>query len=407
MIQEQIHGQIVKNCDAVSRWFEEKARGLKFPVYASFDVRDSGEKVAPVDANVFPAGFNNICPTDKESAPIYMKRYLDETYPSQGKHIFLLCEEHTQNAYYWENVSTLRDILISSGRDVVVGLPRVLAEPIRVRTSSGKELEVYSATDKEGQLFVQDKKIDLIICNNDFSDRYESWGQNLQIPMNPPREMGWHRRRKSDFFNQYNLLAHEFSGVAQINPQAVVIETELHKGIDVDDEDSREQLAVHVDKFLSELKKKYKVQGIHTEPFCFIKNNSGTYGLAVVQVHSGQEIRDWNNKTRKKMKAAKAGQVVNEVIIQEGIPTRFRDESGGSAEPCIYMIGGELVGGFLRTHSQKGPEESLNSPGAVYKRLCMSDLEVALPDCPMENVYGWVSKLSALALALEARNVGR
>lgn len=222
MIQEQIHGQIVKNCDAVSRWFEEKARGLKFPVYASFDVRDSGEKVAPVDANVFPAGFNNICPTDKESAPIYMKRYLDETYPSQGKHIFLLCEEHTQNAYYWENVSTLRDILISSGRDVVVGLPRVLAEPIRVRTSSGKELEVYSATDKEGQLFVQDKKIDLIICNNDFSDRYESWGQNLQIPMNPPREMGWHRRRKSDFFNQYNLLAHEFSGVAQINPQAVV-----------------------------------------------------------------------------------------------------------------------------------------------------------------------------------------
>jgi glutamate--cysteine ligase len=61
------------------------------------------------------------------------------------------------------------------------------------------------------------------------------------------------------------------------------------------------------------------------------------------------------------------------------------------------------VGGFLRTHAEKGPEESLNSPGAVYKRLCMSDLHVDMPDCPMENVYGWISKLSVLAMAFEAR----
>ena len=64
MIQELIHNKILENCEAVSAWFDEKSKGLAYTVYSSFDIRDSGEKVAPVDANIFPAGFNNICPID-------------------------------------------------------------------------------------------------------------------------------------------------------------------------------------------------------------------------------------------------------------------------------------------------------------------------------------------------------
>ena len=144
---------------------------------------------------------------------------------------------------------------------------------------------------------------------------------------------------------------------------------------------------------------------MESEPFCFIKNNSGTYGLAVVKVSSGDDIRVWNNKTRKKMQAAKGGGGVAEVIIQEGVKTRMKDETGASAEPCVYMIGNELVGGFLRVHSRKGPGESLNSPGAVYQRLCMSDLQDKMSDCPMESVYGWTSKIAALSIAMEAKKL--
>lgn len=403
MIQEKIHQRIVENCEAVGHWFDEKSKGLCFSIYSSFDVRDSGWKVAPVDANIFPAGFNNICHADKEKAPILMKSYLTTHYPHIGGRIAVLTEEHTNNAYYWENIWTLKDVLTKAGFEVFISLPRNLAGPIHVQSVSGHDLTVYEAVNKSGETFVNGEKIDLIICNNDFSENYTIWSSGLRTPMNPPRELGWYRRRKHHFFKQYNQLAGEFASLIKLDANLLQIETELYEKFDANDPDKIEDLATKVDVFLAKLKEKYKSQNLNVEPFCFIKNNSGTYGLAVIQAHSGAEIRDWSGKARKKMKAAKGGRDVEELIIQEGIPTRFQDDDGGSAEPCIYMIGDQLVGGFLRAHSKKGPEENLNSPGAVYKRLCMSDLHMDMPGCPMENVYGWISKLSALAIAWEAR----
>lgn len=406
MIQEELHKRIVKNCEAVCAWYEKRSESLAFPIYASFDVRDSGCKVGPVDANLFPAGFNNICQVDKDNAPTLMKKYLSQHYPSLTGPIGLLAEEHTANAYYWENVASINTMIQESGYKSYVCLPRTLEKPLLVKSSSGKEVQVFEAENRNGEVYVNHEKMNLIVSNNDFSDSYEEWGQNLQTPINPPREMGWYRRRKHSFFQQYNQLAGEFARLNGVDEQMLQIQTELFQNFDVSSRGSIEALASRVDEFVTRMRAMYKKWNIETEPFCFIKNNAGTYGLAVVKAQSGEEVLNWNNRTRTKMKAAKGGREVSELIIQEGVPTRFRDEDGGSAEPCIYLIGGELVGGFLRTHAQKGPDESLNSPGAVFKRLCMSDLEINLQGCPMENVYGWVSKLGALALALEAKSSG-
>lgn len=103
------------------------------------------------------------------------------------------------------------------------------------------------------------------------------------------------------------------------------------------------------------------------------------------------------------MKAAKGGGGISQVVIQEGIPTQVRDGDGQVSEPAIYMIGCQLAGGFLRTHSQKSETDSLNSPGAVFKRLCVSDLKIKLEGCPQENAYGWVARLAFLAVAQEAK----
>jgi glutamate--cysteine ligase len=122
-VRENIHNQIVKNCEAAIKWFEKASAGLAMPIYASFDVRDSGSIVAPVDANVFPAGFNNICPVDKENAPPIFKKYLDKHYPNRAKTVGLIAEEHTTNAYYWQNVVTIKELLESTGSEVfIVGL---------------------------------------------------------------------------------------------------------------------------------------------------------------------------------------------------------------------------------------------------------------------------------------------
>ena len=394
-IQDFIHNKIVERCDRAMGWFHERAKGLAFPVYASFDIRDSGEKIAPVDANLFPAGFNNICPMDQDSAGEIVRQYVNRHY-HKPKKLALLCEEHTSNIYYWENIRALLRIFGEAGYSVQACVPQDLPGPMNVATASGASVTVHSAVNRDGEVWIGDQKMDLVICNNDFSNGYEEWSRGLKTSFNPPKELGWYRRKKFSFFQQYNSLVGEFADLIGVEAKSLQVETEAFSPFDANDPDSRAELAKRVDEFL-------KRTGA---PFCFVKNNSGTYGLAVMQVYSGAEIQDWNTKVRKKMRAAKGGRDVTEVIIQEGIATRFREPDGGSAEPCIYTVGDGLVGGFLRSHAEKGPDESLNSPGAVYKRLCVSDLQVKIADCPMENVYGWISRLGVLAIALEARAGG-
>lgn len=402
MIQDDIHKKIIERCSEVDQWFKEKSQGLAFPFFSSFDVRDSGGKIAPVDANIFPAGFNNICQQDKEAANEVAFEYLKSHYPEGAKELFLLAEEHTGNPYYWENVSSIEKILTGAGYRVTVCWPKNIGEPFQAQSISGKTVVVHGSENRKGQIWSNGKKADLIICNNDFSLSYPEWSEGLETPMNPPHELGWYRRRKDQFFEQYNQLTKEFSDLIGIDSHLIGIATEKYDGFAVEDAASREALALRVDAFIKELEISYARIGIKEKPFVFLKNNAGTYGLAVIQVHNGDEIRNWNYKSRKKMKAAKGGRDVESLIIQEGIATRFSSEKE-TAEPCVYMIGKELVGGFLRTHAEKGPEESLNSPGAIYKKMCMSDLEMNIAGCPMENVYGWISKLSILAIALEAK----
>lgn len=403
MSRSMIHENLCKQSSKVTDWFCQKAKNLYYPIYSSYDIRDSGFKVSNVDANIFPAGFNNICPADKEFSIALMENYLNKHYGSSVQRILLITEEHTNNPYYWENVLTIQGLLKSAKKEVLIGIPKRLASPLLVTSSSGQELQVVSAFEDSAE--VQSFKPDLVISNNDFSEAHEEWASHLTLPMNPPRELGWYQRKKSQYFQNYNQLVGEFADLVGIDPFLLNVKTDYFDHFEITEESSRKDLADRVDQMISDLKVEYQKRGISEEPFVFVKNNSGTYGLAVIRVGSGDEIKEWNYKSRKKMKAAKGGRDVEEVIIQEGIPSRVQAE-GASAEPVIYMLGCELAGGFLRTHSEKSSTDSLNSPGAVYKRLCVSDLNVSLQGSPLENVYGWTARLGLLAIGMEAHQMG-
>ena len=101
--RNELHKKILNRIDPICHWFKEKSSQTRFPIYSSYDVRDAGYKVANVDANIYPAGFNNICPTDKESAIEIMTSYLNDNYGSKTQKIALITEEHTHNPYYWDN----------------------------------------------------------------------------------------------------------------------------------------------------------------------------------------------------------------------------------------------------------------------------------------------------------------
>jgi glutamate--cysteine ligase len=405
MMKDSIHRAIVEKYQDVCAWFLPKGADLYIPFYSSYDIRDSGNKIAAVDANIFPAGFNNICQADRDFSVELAQKYIFDHYGNQVRNILLLCEEHTNNPYYWENVNAIRDILEGSSFRVRIAVPEDrIRESFEVQSVLGTKILVEVA--RSGQQEVLDGfKADLILSNNDFSRSYSEWTEQLQVPINPSPGLGWHRRKKSNFFKFYNELAGEFAAILGIDPQVFQVRTKLVEDFDVSKEDSRKNLAHVVESMLEELVDDYQKRGISEPPYLYIKNNSGTYGLGVTEVASAEDVLEWNYKEKKKMKATKGGGGVHEVIVQEGISTQVKSGED-TAEPAIYMIGCHLAGGFLRAHQSKDARQSLNSPGAVYRRLCVSDLEINVEGKPLENVYGWVAKLGVLAIGLETQAMG-
>lgn len=407
--KEELHQAIVARLPQIRDWFQAKRSEVDLPFYSSYDIRDSGFKIVNVDANIYPAGFNNICQTDRESAPELVRYYIERHYGKGIKKLMLITEEHTNNPYYWENVYSLNEILSGAGLSVCVAIPRLYEKTGKDRSAmisaSGRSVEVVSVNVSGGRIHCACFEPDLIVSNNDFSEFYQEWGERLDVKLNPPRELGWWQRKKSNYFKHYNDLVGEFAKIADVDPWLLTVETELFTQFDISDPTSREKLAERVESMLDRMKKQYASRGIQEAPVTFVKNNAGTYGLAVMRVASGDEVLSLNNRARTKMKAAKGGREVEEVIIQEGVPSIVQAE-GITAEPTLYLFGCQLAGGFLRTHSEKGPTESLNSPGAVYKRLCVSDLKISVEGHPLENVYGWISRLGVLAIGREAREMG-
>lgn len=406
-----IHKHILGNLNKVEQWFEQKHSGLYMPFYSSYDIRDAGYKVVNVDANIYPAGFNNICELDRDHAPELAKSYIKTHYAFGVKKILLLTEEHTNNPFYWENVRAIRQIIEDAGYEVKVAMPSLrVTEPFEAQTILGNKVWVDMAIYRDGRIQIEDFTPDIIISNNDFSVSYLDWAKDIETPMTPPRELGWYQRKKSRYFEAYNTLATEFAELIEIDPWYLTVATETLADFDVSDEASRALMAEKVQQMIDLTQKKYNEYGIEENPFVYIKNNSGTYGLGVIQVNSAEEAHQLNYKMKKKMKAAKGGREVNEVIIQEGVPSIVRGNDNGTssvtAEPAIYMIGCRLAGGFLRSHKEKNEKESLNSPGAAYLRLCTSDLNINVEGKPLENVYGWVANLGLLAIGRETAHMG-
>ena len=270
-IKDTIHRNIVKYYPAVQEWFQKKSQGLVFPFYSSFDLRDSSTKITPVDANLFPAGFNNICEVDKDGVPNFIHRYLNRHYPS-ARRLCLLAEEHTHNSFYWENVYTLKTAIEKSflknlktpGCTLEVCVPgKNILQAMELTTARGNRLKVFPLKDK--------KSFDLVISNNDFSSDYDL---KIANPVIPPLSAGWRYRKKHIFFENYNALAGEFAELIRMPKSALSIKTRRFQDFDIHSEGSLKRLKKEVDNFLKQLAPEYKNQ----TPFVFLKNNSGTYG---------------------------------------------------------------------------------------------------------------------------------
>lgn len=394
----------------IENWFSRVEAELPVPPYTSIDIRDSGFKALPVDSNAFPGGFNNICVDDWPVAACNFSRVL-RAHGKKPKRVVLVPENHTDNKFYFENLRALREILVLAGFDTTIGhLNPALTENYgpglsTVETASGHTL-LLERLERRGDLLATKRmefaEGDLVLLNNDLSNGVPPELSGLAHEITPTPQMGWFQRRKSSHMRHYGELAKELAAILEIDPFLITARFTEVDEVDFASGKGIDRIARAVDDVIAQVRQDYEAHGVKVEPFAYVKHNAGTYGRAIMPVKSGAELLDMNRREKNKMNVSKGGVHVDSVLVMEGIPTDISLENQ-SAEPVIYLVGHQPVGGFFRLNPNKDERGNLNAPGAHFVTLCFANLfRKSDPNAiVLEKFYGILGRLSSLANARE------
>lgn len=392
--KEELECFISHNWIDVNKYICEKSQGLDIPFYSSVDIRESKTKYAPVDHNLYPAGFNNLCQLDLDASEKQLIKTVEKHKPG-AKKIAIIPESNTKNTFYLDHLSFLSKIFMDAGYELsLISFDKELfdgKESINLISHSKFELTIFAGSMDDNEIHLNGNKFDLVILNNDQSNPLNIEWTTLKTPVTPSPLLGWYKRQKSIHFQCYKEVADEFCSHFSINPDLIQAKFIASEGVDFSTKDGFEKLATDADKLLAELSPGSKV---------FVKASQGTYGMGISVVGSGEEIISMNRKNRNKMDIGKNKIKFTSLIIQEGVDSMIKYDDM-AAEITIYLIGGIQVGGFVRANSEKDSQQNLNSKGMVFRKYCISEIKQDQDYQCKEAVYSVISRLSTLASSKE------
>ena len=405
----ELEQRILDSMPAIERWFRLEWMEHTPPFYTSVDIRNAGFKLAPVDTNLFPGGWNNLTP---EMLPLAVQAAMAaiEKICPEARNLLIIPENHTRNTFYWANLAQLVRIFTMAGLHVRIGsISPELQKAQRITVPGGDEITIEPAIRSKRRLGLKHFDPCTILLNNDLSAGVPGILEDLHEQyLLPPLHAGWTVRRKSVHFKNYEEVAKRFGKLLGIDPW-LINPLFTHCGeVDFAQGEGMDCLRTQVDALLAKVRRKYKEYGINEKPFVVVKADNGTYGMGITTVHDAKELENLGRKGRNKMAVIKDGQQVHSVIIQEGVRTQERMHEA-VAEPVVYMMDRYVVGGFYRIHAERGDEENLNAPGAAFVPLAFAQSghlpqPGARPGASAPNrfyMYGVVARLAMLAASYE------
>jgi len=349
--------KILAHSARVDEWLHSLEQDV--PIFMSADVRDAGFKISSIDANLYPAGFNNLHESTHEIAAANLARALEHYNVKRASRLLLVSEEHTRNLFYLKNIAALKSILERAAYTVDV----TTQFPI-------EDGESPFADPREILKTISD--YDAIIMNHDSSAGTADWLKEVKIPVLPAWQAGWHTRSKAQHFFHYRKLMQEFGAITGLDPWFFCPLDRHIKNVDINDDAARASIAIEADALIKEIQAKYDEYQIQEKPFVFLKSNHGTYGMAMLSFDSAGEIQDINRKEKNKLFKGKSSVVVTDYLLQEGVPTIQRD-AAFNAEDVIMLAGNRFIGKFLRVNEIKDARTSLNSTGMYFKQVPLSE----------------------------------
>ena len=410
----ELEQRILDTTPAIERWFRLEWMEHTPPFYCSVDVRNAGFKLAPVDTNLCPDGWNNLTPDMLPLAVQAGMAAIEKICP-EARNLLILPENQPQNSFYWSNVLQLKRIFHQAGLNVRFGsLSADVNQNVTLNLPAGESITIEPLIRTDRRLGLKDFDPCTILLNNELSAGIPGILEDLNEQyLLPPLHASASIRRKSRHFKAYEEVSKRFGKLLGIDPWLInpmfahCGEVNFAEGTGLD------CLTTNVDALLTKVKRKYKEYGINEKPFVVVKADGGaggmgegSCGMGIMTVRDVKDLDALISKT--KARAAKGAQTLPEVIIQEGVLTHER-VNAAVAEPVVYMMDRYVVGGFYRIHADRSAEESLSAPGASYVPLAFAD-SGRLPQ-PGEKpgssspnrfyMYGVIARLAMLAASYE------
>lgn len=404
----ELERKLLKNQCQIESWLREQWHKTAPPFYTSVDLRNAGFKLAPVDTNLFPAGFNNLNEAFIPLAVQAAQETLDHLAPN-CRRLLIIPENHTRNQFYFENLASLQAILIQAGFEVRIGsLLEDLDTSREIVLQSGRSLVLEKITREHDKIVINNYSPCVLLLNNDLSAGIPPLLQDVKQPLFPAAALGWHQRLKSDHFALYRQICQELAECIQIDPWLINPFFTQCANVDFIQREGEACLVEKTAQLLKKIQGKYDEYQIKEKPYVVIKADSGTYGMGVLSIHDPEQIIHLNRKKRGDMTVAKGNRAINRVILQEGVYT-FETWNQAVAEPVVYLFGKYVIGGFYRVHTGRGISDNLNSPGMQFEPLPFTKAcnipEIQNPkkgECANRfYIYGVIARLAALAAARE------
>ena len=405
----ELEQRMLESLPAIERWFRLEWMEHTPPFYTSVDIRNAGFKLAPVDTNLYPGGWNNLTP---EMLPLAVQSAMAaiEKICPEAKNLLVIPENKSNSTFYLSNVAQLQRIFQSAGLNVRVGsIDPAIKKTTKIELPTGETVTLEPVVRSKRRLGLKNFDPCTILLNNDLSAGAPGILEDLHEQyLLPPLHAGWSVRRKSRHFQSYEEVSKRFGKLLGIDPWLINPMFNKCGQVDFAQEQGLDCLRTNVDALLTKVRKKYKEYGINEKPFVIVKADNGTSGMGIMTVRDVKDLDQLSERTKAKMATAKDGRQVHDVIIQEGVVTAERINEA-VAEPVVYMMDRYVVGGFYRVHAERGDDENLNIPGAHYVPLAFAE-STRLPQPGQKPgasapnrfyMYGVIGRLAMLAASYE------
>jgi len=352
----ELEQRILDATPVIERWFRLEWMEHTPPIYTAVDIRNAGFKVAPVDTNLYPAGWHNLAEDVMPLAVQAAQAAVEKICP-EARNLLIVPENGSPGNFYLAGLVRLQQIFRMAGLNVRFGsIDPALKQstPYSLSTGASVTFEPLQRIGPAGRrLGLKHFDPCTILLNNNLAAGVPGILEELNEQyLLPPLQASWPVRRMSRHYQCHEEICKRFGKLLGIDPWLIHPLSAPCGEIDPRTSEGAAALREQTSGLLSKIRRKYKEYNLHDKPFVIIKARGHLLHLAVV--HDIKELDallahlpKGKEETQKNGKSAFNTVPPYEFLVQEGVLTceRIRQEE---AEPAVYTIDRYVVGGYYR-----------------------------------------------------------